>query len=378
MKRQAIIHQLILKIVQRCNLNCTYCYMYNHVDQSFRGRPAFMDDTVFDAMLSRIQEYCAAKSGHKMGLLFHGGEPMLFKPNHLDALAQKARRRLGDSLSYLAMQSNGTMVSDEWIDVLKRNNIRIGISIDGPQDVHDLARVDHAGKGSHAATVAGLLRLQAAGLFASAICVVQPGQSGVRTYRHFREMGVNKMSFLFPDATHDSKDRLYGSFGETPVADFLVPIFDEWFAEDNPDCRILVFEDIIKRLLGGASVSDILGGGKPGYLVIDSDGTIGCTDVFKVCEEGMASSPLNVLTHGFEQFPEGSLWQKLTTEAIPLSSTCQACPERAICGGGDVPHRYSKERQFNNPSIWCKDLLALISHIRLAVQQCDHSMQLTQ
>src|SRR5206468_2572986 len=134
-KRQAIIHQLILKIVQRCNLNCTYCYMYNHVGQSFRGRPAFMDDTVFDAMLSRIQEYCAVKPGHKMGLLFHGGEPMLFKPDHLDALAQKARRRLGDSLSYLAMQSNGTMVSDEWIDVLKRNNIRIGISIDGPQDV---------------------------------------------------------------------------------------------------------------------------------------------------------------------------------------------------------------------------------------------------
>src|SRR4051812_33888444 len=93
------IHQLIVKVVQRCNLNCTYCYMYNHVDQSFSRKPALMTDEIFEAMLARVLEYCGARPSHKVELIFHGGEPMLLGPDRFGSLARNARLRLGDNLS---------------------------------------------------------------------------------------------------------------------------------------------------------------------------------------------------------------------------------------------------------------------------------------
>ena len=67
------IFSLVVKVAERCNLNCSYCYMYNHADQSYLRRPAFMSDEVFAQLLVRVQEYCDRRPKHRMSLVFHGG-----------------------------------------------------------------------------------------------------------------------------------------------------------------------------------------------------------------------------------------------------------------------------------------------------------------
>lgn len=359
------ISSLVVKIVERCNLNCSYCYMYNHADRSYLDRPALMSERTFGQLLTRILEYCGRFPGHRMALAFHGGEPMMMKPERFERLAAAAEERLGECLAGLTMQTNATMVTDEWIEVLRRHRVAVGVSLDGPPEIHDRVRVDHGGGGSHDRVIGGLHRLREAGLFTRVLCVINPGQSGLDTYRHFRAMGITRMDFLIPDVSHDARPLRYGAYGRTPVADYLLPIFDEWYEEDDPDVSVRLFEDIITSILGGTPVIDNIGNALLNYLVIDTDGTIMSNDALKVCDTGVSESGLNLFDHGFTELHRGlPVFRRIVLEGMPLARRCELCPERGVCAGGYIPHRYSRANGFDNPSVWCEDLLALITHIR--------------
>ncbi len=367
------IVSLIVKVAERCNLNCSYCYMYNHADQSYLRRPAFMSDEVFAQLLVRIYEYCDRRPKHRVSLVFHGGEPMLIGAERFRQFTNLAREKLGEKLGSLQLQSNATLVDDDWITTLHELGTTVGVSMDGPPEIHDMLRVDHAGKGSHASVLKGLRRLQGHGLLSGLLCVVNPAHSGVGVYRYFRSLGIKHMNFLFPDATHDVKQRLYGQYGKTPVADYLIPIFDEWVKEDDADVRVACFEDMIRAVLGGKVWSDLIGNRRANYLVIDTDGSIQALDALKVCWEGTPESGLNLFEHGFDDLHKGlPLLHRIVHEGIPMCATCDACRERATCGGGYLPHRYSHANGFDNPSIWCEDLLTLFAYVRnyVATRAC--------
>ena len=359
------IVQLIIKVAERCNLNCSYCYMYNHADQSYLRRPAFMSDEVFAQLLVRVYEYCDRRPKHRMSLVFHGGEPMLMGTERFRRFTNLAREKLGEKLKSLQLQSNATLVDDDWIVALRELGVTVGVSMDGPPEIHDMFRVDHAGKGSHAVVLNGLRRLQEHGLLSSVLCVVNPAHSGIGVYCYFRSLGITRMNFLFPDATHDVKERLYGQYGKTPVADYLIPVFDEWVNEDDPAVKVLCFEEMIKAILGGKVWSGLIGNSRANYLVIDTDGSIQALDALKVCWEGVPESGLNLFEHGFDDLYKGlPLLHRVVHEGIPMCAMCNACHERAICGGGYLPHRYSRTNGFDNPSIWCQDLLKLFAYVR--------------
>jgi uncharacterized protein len=361
------IKGLVVKIVQRCNLNCSYCYMYQHADQSWRQRPPFMLEETFGHLLTRIEEYCDRRPGREMNITFHGGEPMLIGAQRFDRLVSMAVEKLKDRVS-LGMQTNGTLVNDEWIEVLKRHNLRVGVSLDGPPEIHDLSRVDHAGRGSYSQVIEGLRRLQENRVFSSVLTVINPGQSGLEIYRHIRSLGVKNMNFLLPDVTHDSRRLFYPEFGATPISDYLIPIFDAWFDEDDPNVMIRLFDAILTGLMGSSANFEGIGNHCENYLVIDTDGNIQANDALKVCDDGISESGLNVARHGFEDLHLGlPLVNRLVHEGLSLSAQCQACTERDVCGGGLVTTRYAKANGFDNPSVWCADMLELIRHIRARV-----------
>ena len=364
------IHALIIKLAERCNLNCSYCYMYNHEDQSYLNRPHFMSDEIFDRILHLAKAYTSrSHAPHSMWLIFHGGEPTLLNVDRFANFVRRAREVLGHNLAGMSIQTNATLIDEHWCEVLKSNGIEVGVSIDGPRTTHDLVRVDQLGRGSHTRTVEGLRRLQAAGLKPGVLCVVQPEQSGLDSYKYIRSLDVSFIDFLIPDVTHDSIGRLYGRRGTTPVADYLIPIFDEWFTADNPDVKIHIFWNAIKQILGGASTTEIFGNYVMAYLVIETDGDIEALDALKVCAADITKSGLNVLTHSFDDLGQAlPLVHRLVGEGLPLPTGCRDCADKAVCGGGYPPHRYSRQREFDNPSVWCADIKRLLRHIRTQVE----------
>ena len=361
------INAIVLKVASRCNLNCSYCYMYQHADQGYLRQPKLMSDEVFEGTLSAMSRYCeTAGPKHRIALTFHGGEPTLMGSERFRRFNRRARERLGDQLMMTTIQTNALLLDEQWIEAFKEFDVLVSISLDGKAEIHDAYRVDHEGRGSHERTIRAIRMLQDGGITPRILSVANPGASGRETYRYFRGLDVTRMDFLLPDVTRDIKDATYGRYGPTPVADFLIGAFDAWMEENDPDIKVRIFHELIRSFLGAGPGSDAFGNPLINYLIINTDGSIEGMDALRVCEEGLVETGLNVLANDFSELKRaGSLVHRAVYEGIPLAEECRSCPERQACGGGHLPHRYSKLNGFDNPSAWCEDILKLFAHIRL-------------
>jgi uncharacterized protein len=363
------ISQIILKIATRCNLNCSYCYVYNHEDTGFKSRPKFIDDHTYDSVLMRIKQYCEYHNKSDFLVCFHGGEPTLVGLRRLKELVTRARRELDRCLGGICLQTNGTLIDEAWAKALKELGVGVSVSLDGPPDIHDMTRVYRRGGGSYAATASGIKTLQNNGISPSVLCVVTPGADGESAYKHIRSLNVTSIDFLLPDVSHNSKEHMYGGLGDTPVAEYLIPVLDAWLAEDDPDVSVRIFRELFRRLMGANGLTDGFGGSGSSYLIVETDGAIEANDALRVCENGIAASGLNVLHHGFDDLELGlPLVHKTIRGGFPLPTECGLCPERQICAGGYLPHRYSRKNGFDNPSVWCRDILKILAKMRAYLQ----------
>ena len=358
--------QFVLKIASRCNLNCSYCYVYNKGDSSWRSRPSIMPAAVFTAAVGRIRRYCETSGQAVAHVVFHGGEPCLVGAERLRAWCGELRSGLrGVATAHFSIQTNGTLIDHEWIDLFRDEDMQVGVSIDGPSAIHDEFRVDHNGRGSHAAVEEGLKSLLANGLSPHVLCVIPLCGDGLGTYEYFRALGVRRINFLLPDYTHDTKRSSVTRAGSTPVADFLMPIVERWCLTDWEGTDVTLFRQIAELILGGSSRTDQFGNNPLGIVFVEADGDIEGLDFLRVCGDGAAALGLSVLRDDFEHIAEASrLHGRAIFEGLRLPSACVECPERETCGGGCLPHRYSLDRGFDNPSIWCADIIRLFTKMR--------------
>jgi len=367
MIRVNTIYQLHFKIASRCNLNCSYCYIYNKGDSTWKPRPAIMSDEVFEAALQRIRAHCNITRQKLLLLGFHGGEPCLVGPRRFDAWCQRARDILHDIADLpICIQTNGTLIDEAWAEVFQRNNVNVGVSVDGPREVHDLLRVDHQGGGSYDEVARGLKVLRDAHIRFTILCVIPLGADPLAVHRHFvTTLGCSQFTYLLPLFTHDTIAPVRKRYGPTPCADFLIPIFDEWWFNNTTDVTVGNFRNMIRIILGGRSEMETIGNTPPAYVFVQTDGEMEGMDTLRICKDGLSKMNLNVLDTGFEAILQAdTLHRTAIFQGMALPTGCRECRERDNCAGGFVPHRYSSSRGFDNPSVWCADLLKLFAHIR--------------
>ena len=107
-----------------------------------------------------------------------------------------------------------------------------------------------------------------------------------------------------------------------------------------------------------------MGKGENEILVIETNGGIEAVDVLKICGDGFTKTDANVSTHSFDDATQTPLAKIYRYSGSMLPKKCLACPISETCGGGYIPHRYSAANGFNNPSVYCNDLMKLITHIQ--------------
>jgi uncharacterized protein len=356
----------VLKVASRCNLNCSYCYVYNKGDDTWKNRPPFMERDVFSTALRRIRRHLTRFGQKYVTITFHGGEPCLAGPDLFSSWCDEIAETLNHVATVqLSLQTNGTLLDERWAKVIQQHHIDVGVSVDGSPAIHDEFRVDHAGRGSYQLVERGLDALRAAGVPLRFLSVIQLGVSGLDVHRHLVNLGPASIDYLLPDFTHDTIAPVRARFGPTPVADFLIPIFDEWWQHETLALKIKIFWNIAWLVLGGDSRVDMFGNKPLGFVFVETDGAIENLDVLRVCKGGIAQTGLNVQQSEFVDLLRASdLHGNAVFRGMPLPAGCKSCQERETCAGGYLPHRYSSSRLFDNPSVWCADLIRLFSHVR--------------
>jgi uncharacterized protein len=362
----------VAKVVSRCNIQCSYCYMYEHADQTWRTMPTHMSEATEAAMIDRIESYLVTRRPPAALVILHGGEPLLYGAQRINRLAERLRRareRHGVVVD-LAIQTNATIVDDAIIGVLTRHGIRVGVSLDGPPQTHDANRRDTRGHGTYERVSGGLRRLLAAtseGLPPPAVtAVIDPTTQPRDVIAHFLELGIERVDFQLPDLNHDTyphKRWPAGTFGA-----WLIELYEELWRLEQP-LRVRSIELLIRLLLGAPYGGDILGEHSFGTLVIDTDGSYHAHDALKATFNGATATGRSVRTDDISSVETHPMVLAFTNKASAAAITCRRCPLFAVCGGGLVAHRYSASRGYDSTSVYCTDLAMLIRHVDSSIER---------
>jgi len=207
--------------------------------------------------------------------------------------------------------------------------------------------------------------LRAADVRYSILSVIQFGADGLDTYRHFRTFQPGTINFLFPDQTHGDIGAVRAEHGPHLVADFLLPVVDEWCRTGGEGPDVPLVRNIARIVMGGATRSDMFGNPPLGFVFVETDGEIEGLDVLRVDGQGLAATGLDVCRNDFVEIKDVSPFHAgAIFDGVPLPEGCARCPERDTCAGGYLPHRWSSSRGFDNPSVWCADILMLFARVR--------------
>ncbi|GLW28310.1 FxsB family cyclophane-forming radical SAM/SPASM peptide maturase [Actinoplanes regularis] len=364
--RPTPIHEVILKVHQRCNLACTYCYVYQHPDQSWRERPAVMPPEVFTAVTHRLGRHVRGHDLRRVRVVLHGGEPMLLGAGRLGRLAAGLRAAVPETCTVrVGMQTNGVLLDEPALRELRRHDITVAVSVDGVAADHDRYRVTHAGRGTFTAVSRALELLARPAYregFGGLLCTVAPDTDPAGCYRRLRDFQPPAIDFLIPHANWTAPPpRPDGD--PTSYGRWLIGAFDAWYDDPDP-VPVRLFESVVDLILGGASRSEQVGLSPAPILVVESDGAIEQIDALKSTYPGACATGLNVdrddldaaLTH------PGVMARQIGTAA--LAEACLDCPLHRVCGGGHYAHRYRPGTGFRNPSVYCADLRLFIEHVR--------------
>ncbi|GAA0731500.1 FxsB family radical SAM/SPASM domain protein [Dactylosporangium roseum] len=356
------LRTFILKVVNRCNINCDYCYVFHGPDQSWRELPVRMSTDVAYAAAQRIAEHATAHDLDHIDVVLHGGEPLLAGPRHLGAILQILR----DHLPFVSfeLQTNGMLIDNEWLDLFEQFGVQVGVSLDGPPAANNRHRVSHRGRSTFDTAVHGIELLRGRPhLFAGILAVVDLHNDPVEVHDDLAALGPAVIDFNLPHATHDSPPRRTDP-DEPEYGRWLSRVYDAWIGADSSTHSVRILEDIVALSLGAKGSVESLGLAPADIVVVESDGSIENVDTLKAAAPGAAGLGLNVFDHTFNEVARHPAIRQRQTGAAALAEECQRCPLVSVCGGGYLPHRLSAERGYRNPSVYCQDLAYLIRHVQ--------------
>ncbi|WP_333907319.1 radical SAM protein [Delftia acidovorans] len=347
--------ELILKLTERCNIACTYCYYFENEQKSALTRPPYLTDEVARQFVHRVHETIREGHHQNVRIIMHGGEPMMYGKARFAALCTDLQREFLDSVQ-LCMQTNAMLVDDEWVSIFERHKVAVGVSIDGPPSVHDANRVDKKGRATSNRVEAGIRRLVQAATEGrisppGALIVVQPDTSPTDILRYVTtELSITQMDFLLPDATWDSgRDTAW-------LGPYLVELFKAWLAGNQEEVSVRILKSTMSLLTGGASFLGGFGPIQANALTVLSDGAINGDDFLRPCGDEFLELDTSVFSASFARACMLNRFRLETVGATQIPSACNDCPYCKTCCGGQMTHRFSRERLFDNPSVYCQGL----------------------
>jgi uncharacterized protein len=334
------IHVLAKPAGSTCNLNCAYCF-YLKKEALYPGSRFRMTDDVLERYISQL---IASHRSDTVAVAWQGGEPTLMGVEfYRRAIAlQEQYRRPGMTFEN-TLQTNGTLLNDEWCAFLRRNNFLVGISVDGPRKLHDAYRLDKSGRPTFERVMRGLHLLQKHGVDYNVLVTVNRLNADfpLEVYRFLRDtVGTSWMQFI-PAIERTGRDGT--GVSERTVApgqwgDFLTAVFDEWLRNDVGRVFVQTFEAAVRSWLGLGSSGMCVFDPTCGHgLALEHNGDLFACDHFVAPEYKLG----NILQRHMAELAVSERQQTFGRNKLDsLPQMCRRCEVRFACHGECPKNRF--------------------------------------
>ena len=330
--------QTFLKPVgSACNLRCSYCY-YLSKNAAPAGKSVFHDSTVAEEL---IRQHITA-SDDVVFFSWHGGEPMLAGIDFYREMVM-LQKKLGAGRKIVnGIQTNATLIDDQWARFLGREKFVVGVSMDGPEYLHDAFRSTKNGSGTFKSVFRGYTLLQKHGIQPEILCVVNSVNASypIEVYRFFKSLGAQFMTFLpLVERTGHTENVSERSVKARDFGNFMAAIFDEWVEQDIGRVKVQLFEEAGRKAFRQDHTLCIFKKTCGGVPVIDYNGDFYSCDHFVDDEHKLGNilqKPLEKLINLPEQEDFGN---KKYNE---LPEYCINCNVLEMCNGECPKNRFIK------------------------------------
>lgn len=358
---------VVLKTVERCNINCTYCYFFNKTDQSYKSHPPYISRDTIDQVANFLLKGSQDLNFSNILLCIHGGEPLMQNIDDFDymcSLISDACKLSKIQVEY-TIQTNAMLVSKEWIDLFNKHKVHVGISIDGPKMYHDKYRIDKQGRGTFDRTVEKihLLNKFKKNFDTSILCVANPGFNPRKIFDFFKnDLNVNQFDFLLPDANHSDLP----AFGVEEYGDFFCNLFDILKEEGMDKYKIRFLNNIMGNFFNFSSPvygQEKHAAKKTHPFTISSGGDLSPVDDLRNTDPNLMNTGLSVYNSTLANFFKHTYFNEISKTLNTLPKNCLSCCWQEICNGGNFIHRFKAEQGFVNESVYCNALKKIYSKI---------------
>lgn len=366
-----------------CNLRCAYCF-YLEKSRLYADRRDYrMSDEVLKTF---IRSYVEAQPTSDVEFVWQGGEPTLLGVDFFRRVIQLQQPYAGMKNISNVLQTNGTLLNDDWCRFLRQNNFLVGLSLDGPEDIHDRYRCDRSGRGSFRRAFNGLHLLKKHGVQFNIMASVarETAREPLRVYDFFRQQGVEFIQFApVVERIPGSEERHLGLQLAGPAnvntgalqptitpwtvvpeeyGDFLITIYDEWVRHDVGKTFVMNFEWALNAWVGNPSPVCIHARQCGQSLVIEHNGDVyGCDHyVYPQFYVGnVLVGPLADMVGAARELGIGA------GKEHGLTDSCRECEVLAACQGGCPKHRFGTSRGGKNGQNYlCSGYKIFFLHIR--------------
>jgi uncharacterized protein len=359
-----------------CNLDCTYCY-YLEKEKLYPGHVTWkMSHEVLESF---IRQQIGAHGGPVVSFTWQGGEPTLMGVEFFEEVCRMQKHYANGKRVENALQTNGVLLDDTWCEFLRTNNFMIGISIDGPQELHDLYRVYKGGQPSFNEAMRGIHLLKNHNVQFNTLTVINKKNSyyPLEVYRFLKEAGSGFMQFIpvverasknehkdlklvLPDPDEDAEVTSW-SVEPSQYGNFLSTIFDEWVHEDVGKYFIQMFDVALESWLGMEQNLCVFKETCGQAMIIEHNGDLYSCDHYVYPQYKLG----NVLDQRLENmvFSEAQKdFGNHKEDALPRY--CRGCDYRFACNGECPKHRFMTTPEGEGGlNYLCEGYKSFFSHI---------------
>jgi uncharacterized protein len=344
-----------------CNLGCRYCYYLKKTELYERGVSFRMPD---DLLEGYIVQQIDASPGPLVSFSWHGGEPTMLGLDYFRKIVVLQKKHQPHDVQIRnGIQTNGTLLDDEWCRFLAAEGFGVGFSLDGPKELHDVYRVDRKEEPTHERAMQGYRLLRKHRVPFDILCVVHDRnvQHPLEVYRFFKEIGAAYIGFL-PLVETDGQRISELTVPAEAFGEFLGAIFDEWLARDIGRVQVQVFEEAIRTAFGqehGLCIFRKTCGDIP---VVEHNGDFYSCDHF-VDREHLMGNILETSLADLIESPSQRAFGQAKLEQLPLS--CKDCEVLDLCNGGCPKDRFLRGADGEGPfNYLCEGYKRFFMHCR--------------